>query len=107
MLLIANYCVMGDKALWTRVLVLAPTLYWDDYHTASGQLVVSFSMLSVNANKHPVMRQFHKQGDEKRTPVIIASELHDNWLSAEPTKAAELMTWSHMPELNALQYSRT
>ncbi len=31
MLLIADYCVMGDKALWTRVLVLAPTLYWDDY----------------------------------------------------------------------------
>jgi len=72
----------------------------------SGELVVSFSMLTVNADEHPVMNQFHKHGDEKRTPVIIAPELHDAWLSADPTKAAELMTWSHMPELRALAAPR-
>jgi GAF domain-containing protein len=33
--------------------------------------VVSFSMLTVNADEHPVMRQFHKAGDEKRTPETI------------------------------------
>ena len=58
-------------------------------------------MLTVNADEHPVMHQFHKPGDEKRTPVIIAPELHDTWLSADPAKAAELMTWSHMPEMIA------
>jgi len=47
------------------------------------------------------MRQFHKPGDEKRTPVIIAPNLHDAWLGADPAKAAEMMTWSHMPELRA------
>jgi putative SOS response-associated peptidase YedK len=59
-------------------------------------------MLTVNADDHPVMRQFHKPGDEKRTPVIIAPELQDAWLSANTTQASELMTWSHMPDLLAL-----
>jgi hypothetical protein len=64
-------------------------------------------MLTVNADEHPVMRQFHKLGDEKRTPVIIAPELHDNWLSADSVQAANLMTWSHMPELRAMAAPRT
>jgi putative SOS response-associated peptidase YedK len=47
------------------------------------------------------MRQFHKPGDEKRTPVVIAPELHDAWLSADTVQAAALMTWAHMPDLAA------
>jgi putative SOS response-associated peptidase YedK len=39
----------GIACLWER---------WTD--PASGELVVSFSMLTVNADAHPVMRQFHK-----------------------------------------------
>ena len=81
----------GIACLWDR---------WTD--PASGERVVSFSMLTVNADDHPVMRQFHKPGDEKRTPVIIAPELQDAWLSADATKASELITWSHMPDLLAL-----
>ena len=82
----------GIACLWDR---------WTD--PASGERVVSFSMLTVNADYHPVMKQFHKHGDEKRTPVIIAPELQDAWLSADTTQASELMTWSHMPDLLALQ----
>ena len=80
---------------------------WDRWtNPASGELVVSFSMLTVNADEHPVMRQFHKPGDEKRTPVIIAPELHDLWLSADTSKVQELMTWSHMPALRAMPAPR-
>ena len=82
----------GIACLWDR---------WTD--PASGERVVSFSMLTVNADDHPVMKQFHKHGDEKRTPVIIAPELQDARLSADTTQASELMTWSHMPDLLALQ----
>ncbi len=82
-------------SLWDR---------WTD--PATGERVVSFSMLTVNADQHPIMRQFHKPGDEKRTPVIIAPELHDKWLSADVTQASELMAWSHMPELKAIAAPR-
>jgi putative SOS response-associated peptidase YedK len=86
----------GIACLWER---------WTD--PKSGEMVVSFSMLTVNADVHPVMRQFHKPGDERRTPVIFAPELHDTWLSADPAQAAEMMTWVHMPELRAMAAPRT
>jgi putative SOS response-associated peptidase YedK len=80
----------GIACLWDR---------WTD--PVSGERVVSFSMLTVNADAHPVMQQFHKPGDEKRTPVVIAPALHDAWLSADVPQAAELMGWQHMPALVA------
>ncbi len=80
----------GIACLWDR---------WID--PVSGERVATFSMLTVNADEHPVMKQFHKPGDEKRTPVIIAPELHDAWLSADTVQASELMTWAHMPDLSA------
>lgn len=49
----------GIACLWDR---------WTD--PASGELMVSFSMLTVNADEHPVMRQFHKSGDEKRMAAV-------------------------------------
>lgn len=80
----------GIACLWER---------WTD--PASGELVVSFAMLTVNADEHPVMKQFHKPQDEKRTPVIIAPQRHDAWLSADVPQAAALMNWQLMPELVA------
>lgn len=85
----------GIACLWDR---------WTD--PTSGKLVVSFSMLTVNADDHPVMSQFHNPGDEKRTPVVMAPELHDAWLSAAPPQAAAMMTWAHMPELRAMPAPR-
>jgi putative SOS response-associated peptidase YedK len=85
----------GIACLWDR---------WTD--PASGELFVSFSMLTVNADEHPVMCQFHKSGDEKRTPVIIAPHLHESWLSADQASASELMTWAHMPELRTIASAR-
>ena len=85
----------GIACLWDR---------WTD--PASDELVVSFSMLTVNADDHPVMRQFHKPGDEKRAPVVIAPDLYDAWLGSDPANATELMTWSHMPELRAMSAPR-
>ena len=85
----------GIACLWDR---------WKD--PATGEGVVSFSMLTVNADAHPVMCQFHKPGDEKRTPVIVAPHLHDAWLSADTAQAAALMTWAHMPDLVAVAAPR-
>jgi len=62
---------------------------------------VSFSMLTVNADEHPVMRQFHKSGDEKRTPVIIQPEQYIRWLLADVPTAEGMMTWANMPALRA------
>jgi putative SOS response-associated peptidase YedK len=78
----------GIACLWDR---------WTD--PATGELVVSFSMLTVNADEHPVMKQFHKPGDEKRTPVLVPNAQFERWLGADDAAAHAMMTWQGMPEL--------
>lgn len=42
----------------------------------------SFSMLTINADDHPLMRRFHKPGDEKRSVVVLDYGKWGDWLSA-------------------------
>jgi len=78
---------------------------WDTWtNPATGELVTSFSMLTVNADHHPVMNQFHKPGDEKRTPVILSPDQYEAWLSAYTTNAAAMMNWLHMPPLQTHEH---
>lgn len=80
---------------------------WDTWtDPASGELVTSFTMLTVNADNHPVMRQFHKAGDEKRTPVILAPRQFNEWLDADQKQAAAMMTCDLMPILCATDAKR-
>lgn len=73
---------------------------WDTWtDPTSGELVTSFSMLTVNADEHPVMKQFHKLGDEKRTPVVLAPNQFDEWLSADLANAIGMMNWDKMSPL--------
>lgn len=61
---------------------MALSSLWDQWTDKStGEIVVSFTMLTVNANDHPVMRQFHKPEDEKRSVVIVDDPVQ--WLSQD------------------------
>jgi putative SOS response-associated peptidase YedK len=46
----------------------------------NGLPLLSFSMLTVNADDHPLMRRFHKPNDEKRMLVILRPDQYDEWL---------------------------
>lgn len=48
-------------------------------------------MLTVNATDHPLMRLFHKPGDERRTVVILSVERYDDWLRGRPEQAQARM----------------
>ena len=81
---------------------------WDKWtDPASGEVVVSFSILTVNADEHPVMNQFHKAGDEKRTPFIIQAENFDHWLRADIPTATQMLSWANMPALQAASHPKT
>ncbi len=49
----------------------------------------SFSMLTVNADGHPLFQLMHKPGDEKRMVVILAPSDYDRWLSCPVEQAPE------------------
>ena len=73
---------------------------WDTWtEPETGELIVSFSMLTINADQHPVMKCFHKPEDEKRTVVPLRPELFHDWLNATPDTARELLNLNSIPEL--------
>lgn len=55
---------------------------WTGWRQPKGEILRSFTMLTVNADDHPFMRNFHKPGDEKRMVVILGEDEYDPWLSA-------------------------
>lgn len=48
----------------------------------------SFTQLTINADEHPLMRRFHKPGDEKRSLVIVPQAEWDDWLSCSDPEYA-------------------
>jgi len=61
---------------------------WRAWDEQDGGTSFSFTMLTVNADDHPLMRRFHKPGDEKRSVVIIRPDAYEDWLSCRSTDAA-------------------
>lgn len=45
-----------------------------------GLPLLSFSMLTINADAHPLMSRFHKPGEEKRMVVLLEPEQYQGWL---------------------------
>ncbi len=60
-----------------------------------GKPLLSFSMLTINADQHPLMQRFHKPGDEKRMVMILDPLQYDGWL--EGTLAAEPEVYQPYP----------
>ena len=57
---------------------------WDSWLAPGGDVVLSFTMLTINATSHPLMKHLHKPQDEKRMVVILQESDYDAWLNATP-----------------------
>lgn len=57
----------------------------------TGEVIMSFSMLTINADGHEVMRHFHKPGDEKRSIVVLQNNDLMGWLHADQNGAMDLL----------------
>jgi putative SOS response-associated peptidase YedK len=69
---------MGVAGLWER---------W----AKDGQEIISFALLTVNANSHALLSRYQQGGNEKRMPAILSEGAYDAWLNARPEKAREFM----------------
>ena len=62
----------------------------------------SFTMLTANADHHPLMRRFHKPGDEKRSVVVLPPSQYEEWLGCrEPELARTFFRLPHENEMTA------
>ncbi len=66
-----------------------------------GDTVLSYSMLTVNADNHAIMRHLHKPDEEKRMVVVLDPANFDDWLSAKPQQAALLLRQTPAQELSS------
>jgi len=55
---------------------------WERHMHDDGLPRWSMSMLTLNADEHPLMRRFHAPADEKRSVVVLGDDEWDDWLSA-------------------------
>lgn len=69
---------MGVAGLWER---------W----TQGDEEIISFTLLTVNANSHALMNRYGQNGNEKRMPAILNEGAYSAWLSAPLDKAREFM----------------
>ncbi len=60
---------------------------WSAWKSPKGETVFSYTMLTVNAEGHGLMRQFHKPVDEKRMVVILPLDRYRDWLCAAPEQS--------------------
>ena len=57
----------------------------------TGEIIHSFSMLTINADGHEVMKHFHKPSDEKRSIVVLKDTEYQEWLYAKQGDAKTLL----------------
>ena len=64
---------------------------WESWTGADGEVITSYTLLTVNANSHALMNRYQQPGNEKRMLAILNEGAYDAWLSARPEKAKEFM----------------
>ena len=70
---------MGAAGLWAR---------WVD---GDGQVIVSYALITINANAHALMNRYGHPGSDKSMPAILNEGAYDAWLQAKVAKAREFL----------------
>jgi putative SOS response-associated peptidase YedK len=70
-------------------------------NTDNGVPLVSFSMLTINADDHPLMKHFHKQEDEKRSVVFLHPDQYEPWINSTLDEAPGFLELYPAEELAA------
>lgn len=64
---------------------------WSVWKPPQGAVVHSFTLLTINADDHPMMKNFHRPSDEKRSVVVLPPERYDDWLAASAQDSMDFL----------------
>lgn len=64
---------------------------WDRWRDAAGQWQESYTMLTINADRDPLFRDYHQAGKEKRMVVILPEGAYGEWLTAPVADTRDLL----------------
>lgn len=94
----AQHCIVPVEAIWepdwrsgrcawTRIsrpdgAPMGLAGLWSAWRRSAGDVIRSFTLLTINADAHPFMRNYHRPKDEKRMVVALNEDRYDDWLNA-------------------------
>lgn len=55
---------------------------WDTWTEPGKPPLLSFTMLTMNATEHALLKNYHRPEDEKRIIVILAESQYEDWLNS-------------------------
>lgn len=90
-----EHSTFAAAALWER---------WREPH--SGEIATSFSLLTVNADRHPFMSRMHRPGEEKRMLVVIGVSEYQRWLRASFADVASVLQSANLQALDGVPVPR-
>lgn len=61
---------------------------WREWATQAGETALSMTMLTLNADDHPLLSKFHRPGVEKRGVVVLPPTHYNDWLACKSTDEA-------------------
>ena len=64
---------------------------WACWKSPTGEELISYTLLTVNANSHALMHRYQQPGSEKRMPAVLNEGAYDAWLNVRIEKAKEFM----------------
>ena len=71
--------------------IAVPSIWERFIDTETGEVIFSFSMLTVNADGHSIMQHFHRLEDEKRSIIVLGEADCQLWLHANHEQARCLL----------------
>lgn len=80
---------MGAAGLWAR------------WQGEDGEVIVSYALITINANAHALMNRYGQPGNDKAMPAILNEGAYDAWLQAKVAKAKEFLRPYPAPKLTA------
>ena len=64
---------------------------WARWQDEDGTELLSYAIITVNANAHALMNRYQQPGNDKTMPAIITEGAYDAWLDAKASKAKEFL----------------
>ena len=69
--------------------------------------LLSFTMITLNANGHPVMSRMHPPEDEKRMPWVMLAAQFQSWLKTKPDEVKRQASSAHLIGLKDKAHPRS
>ena len=78
-----------------------------DLEVPTKNTLLSFSMITLNADEHPVMSRMHPPEDEKRMPWVLLAGQFQSWLRAQSNEVEKLVSSAHLISLEDQAHPRS